>query len=68
MTEKFTVVVHEQGQHSLWSEEREPPVGWQRSGPVRSREQCLESVGRSWHELRSRSLVSPIDSAGTPGA
>ncbi|MDT0308389.1 MbtH family protein [Streptomyces sp. DSM 44917] len=53
----FTVLVNDEGQHSLWPEFAEVPPGWTVVHGPAGRAACLEYVEAHWTDMRPRSLV-----------
>jgi MbtH protein len=50
----FTVLVNDQGQHSLWPAAAETPVGWSIAYPQNSRQACIEYIDANWTDMRPR--------------
>jgi MbtH protein len=58
----FSVLVNDEGQHSLWPDFAEVPAGWTVAhGPV-GRDDCVEYVNANWTDLRPRGLATRLDS------
>ena len=55
---EYLVLVNEEGQHSLWPQFREIPLGWSAVGPRGSRNACLDWVEQNWTDMRPKSLVN----------
>ena len=53
---RFVVLVNDEGQYSLFLEERPVPDGWRTVGVAGSRETCLEYVRTKWTDMRPLSL------------
>ncbi|MFG2527462.1 MbtH family protein [Streptomyces sp. NPDC048516] len=53
---RFLVVSNEEGQFSLWPEDREPPAGWRPHGTGGTRAECLDHIRAHWHDMRPLSL------------
>lgn len=53
---RFTVLVNDEGQHSLWPEFAAVPDGWHivHAG---QRGECVDYVDRHWVDMRPKSLV-----------
>ena len=62
---RFTVLVNDEEQHSLWPTFAAVPAGWRvvfgENGA--SRAECLAYVDEHWTDLRPRSLRESMDSA-----
>ena len=52
----FTIVINDEDQYSIWPAERALPLGWERRGAARSREQCLDEIEEIWTDMRPRSV------------
>jgi MbtH protein len=53
---QFAVVMNAEHQYSVWSAHQPLPGGWQATGFIGTREQCLEHIGTQWHDMREHSL------------
>lgn len=49
-----TVVVNDQGQHSLWPGDRDIPGGWSPTGVEGTTEECLTHIEKVWVEVLPR--------------
>lgn len=61
--EAFVAVVNDEGQYSVWWEDRELPAGWRPTEHRGTREECLARISEVWTDMRPLSLR-----AGGPGA
>lgn len=52
----FQVVINEQDQYSIWFADRAVPEGWTASGPVGTKQDCLNHIERVWTDMRPRSV------------
>lgn len=52
----FSVLVNDEGQHSLWPVFAAVPAGWTVVLAETDRASCLEYIEREWTDLRPRSL------------
>lgn len=59
----YTVLVNEEGQHSLWPAFADVPAGWRVVHAEDSRQACLEYVETHWTDMRPVSLVQAMDHA-----
>lgn len=50
------VVLNGEEQYSVWPNHRDNVPGWRDAGMVGSKQECLESIGRHWTDLRPLSL------------
>lgn len=65
---RFTVVVNDEGQYSIWTQGRTLPVGWYDAGFAGTREECLAHVDQVWTDLRPRSLQVALGGQGQSSA
>ena len=54
----FSVLVNEEGQHSLWPDFADVPAGWTVAHGPAGRDDCVEYVNANWTDLRPRSVAS----------
>jgi MbtH protein len=52
----FRVVCNDEEQYSIWSADRELPLGWTAEGTTGSKQECLDHIGKVWTDMRPRSL------------
>lgn len=57
---QFTVLVNDEGQHSLWPVFAEVPPGWSVVFGPQAREACLQHIEQSWTDMRPRSLAAAM--------
>lgn len=56
---RFSVVVNDEEQYSIWPAGMDVPDGWRPAGPVDApRRDCLEYIDRVWTDMRPKSLRS----------
>lgn len=53
---RFSVVVNDEGQYSLWPVFAAVPAGWQVAFGEASRAECLAYVEKNWTDMRPVSL------------
>lgn len=53
---RFTVLVNDEDQHSLWPAFADVPAGWRVALGESTRAECLAFVEQNWTDLRPRSL------------
>ncbi|MCT2589004.1 MbtH family protein [Streptomyces sp. N2-109] len=53
----FSVLVNDEGQHSLWPSFTTVPAGWAAVHGPASHEECLSYVEENWTDMRPKSLV-----------
>lgn len=57
----FSVLVNEEGQHSLWPDFADVPAGWTVVHGPADRDACVEYVNTHWTDLRPRSVAARLD-------
>jgi MbtH protein len=55
-TSAFEVVVNDEGQYSIWSADRDRPLGWYSADFTGTEEECLSRIDEVWTDMRPRSL------------
>lgn len=55
----YTVLVNDEGQHSLWPDFAEVPGGWTVAHGPGARQECLEHIEANWTDMRPKSLIEP---------
>jgi len=55
-TKTYKVVVNHEQQYSIWSVERENPVGWKDAGKSGNKAECLDYIKEVWTDMRPLSL------------
>ncbi|AVT28842.1 MULTISPECIES: MbtH family protein [unclassified Plantactinospora] len=53
---RYTVVVNDEEQYSIWLADREIPAGWREVGRTGSKSECLEHISEVWTDMRPLSL------------
>jgi len=53
---RFTVVMNDEEQYSIWAADRELPAGWRAAGFDGSKDECLAHIETVWTDMRPRSL------------
>lgn len=59
---RFEVVTNAEGQHSIWPEGWQPPLGWSALGFAGKKPDCLRHIESVWDDMRPRSLVNDMNS------
>lgn len=59
--ENYICLVNIEGQYSLWSANKEIPLGWKQEGPEGSKEVCLEYIKNTWTDMRPISLRKQME-------
>ncbi|MCZ7428602.1 MbtH family protein [Micromonospora sp. WMMA1949] len=62
---EFTVLVNNEGQHSLWPIFADVPAGWHVVHGPGTRAACLAYVEENWIDMRPRSLVDRMSGTGS---
>ncbi|GIF96873.1 amino acid adenylation domain-containing protein [Catellatospora citrea] len=50
--QQYRTVVNDDGQFSVWPQDRPLPAGWRDAGGSGSRQDCLAHIGRVWDDIR----------------
>ena len=62
---RFSVVVNDEEQFSIWPVGMELPTGWRPTGPVdASRSECLDYIEETWTDMRPKSIRADSDARG----
>ena len=62
VNENYICLVNIEGQYSLWSANKEIPLGWTQEGVKGSKEACLEYIKNTWTDMRPISLRKQMES------
>jgi MbtH protein len=54
----FSVLVNDEGQHSLWPDFAQIPAGWTVVHGPSTRQDCLDYIEANWTDLRPKSLIT----------
>jgi MbtH protein len=57
----YSVLVNDEGQHSLWPEFVDVPAGWTAAFGPDTRQACLDYVEANWTDLRPKSLIEAMN-------
>lgn len=57
----YKVVVNHEEQYSIWSADRENPLGWQDVGKSGLKHECLEYIKEVWTDMRPLSLRKKME-------
>lgn len=55
-TRRYSVVVNDEEQYSIWLEGRDIPAGWREAGFAGTKDECLAHVDEVWTDMRPLSL------------
>ncbi|MGV9340476.1 MbtH family protein [Streptomyces sp. NPDC003688] len=53
----YSVLVNDEGQHSLWPDFADVPAGWRVAHGPAGRQECLDYVETHWTDMRPKSLI-----------
>jgi MbtH protein len=53
---RFSVLVNDEEQHSLWPAFAKIPQGWRLAFGDASRDECVQFVEQNWSDMRPKSL------------
>ncbi|MEV6583956.1 MbtH family protein [Streptomyces sp. NPDC051582] len=56
----YTVLVNDEGQHSLWPAFAVVPAGWTVAHDKDTRQACLDYINETWVDMRPKSLVDAM--------
>ncbi|GAA3453662.1 MULTISPECIES: MbtH family protein [Dactylosporangium] len=59
---RYTVVVNDEEQYSIWPEGRDIPGGWREAGRAGTKAECLAYVEEVWTDMRPLSLRRQLES------
>ncbi len=60
---KYSVVINEEGQYSIWFDDRELPAGWRKVGQTGPKQACLDYITSVWTDMRPLSLGIKMEAA-----
>jgi MbtH protein len=52
----YTVVVNDEGQHSIWQADLPVPPGWREVGMRGTRDACFDHLEQRWTDMRPASV------------
>ncbi|MGB3639412.1 MAG: MbtH family protein [Rivularia sp. (in: cyanobacteria)] len=55
-TRTYKVVINHEEQYSIWSVERDNPLGWRDAGKSGTKAECLDYIKEVWTDMRPLSL------------
>ncbi|MGL4858164.1 MAG: MbtH family protein [Enterobacteriaceae bacterium] len=56
----YQVLKNDEGQYSLWPEDKMIPAGWLSVGKTGSKNDCLEYIKNVWTDMRPSSLIKTM--------
>lgn len=54
---QFNVLKNNEGQYSIWPEDKKVPQGWIKEKTFMSKNECLMYVNQVWTDMRPLSLI-----------
>ncbi|MEH2456009.1 MbtH family protein [Nostoc sp.] len=57
----YNVVVNDEEQYSIWTADRENPLGWRDAGKTGLKQECLEYIKEVWTDMRPLSLKKKME-------
>lgn len=60
-TMNYKVVLNHEEQYSIWSTNRENPLGWRDAGKSGTKEECLDYIKEVWTDMRPLSLRKQME-------
>jgi len=66
--ERYTVVLNDEEQYSIWPLGRELPAGWHEEGTTGTKEECLAHIETVWTDMRPRSLREAMEAESDEAA
>ncbi|HEX4833624.1 MAG TPA: MbtH family NRPS accessory protein [Trebonia sp.] len=60
---RYTVVINDEEQYSIWLAGRPVPAGWREAGKQGLRQECLDYIDETWTDMRPLSLRRAMDGA-----
>jgi MbtH protein len=64
-TVTYNVVVNQEGQYSIWPDNRSDAPGWRQVGKAGAKEECLAYIKEVWTDMRPLSLRQVMDAAAS---
>lgn len=58
---RYSVVVNDEEQHSLWPADKALPAGWRKAGMEGGKADCLAYIAENWQDMRPLSLRRRAD-------
>lgn len=60
---RYSVLINDEGQHSLWPTFAAVPNGWTVIFGEDGRQECLDFIEKSWTDMRPNSLIAAMEKA-----
>lgn len=60
---RYRVVVNHEEQYSIWPEHKDIPNGWEDTGKLGPKNECLAYIEEVWTDMRPKSLRDKMEQA-----
>lgn len=60
-TRRYTVLVNDEEQYSIWLADKTIPAGWRSVGKTGSKQECLDHIRAVWTDMRPLSLRKAME-------
>ena len=60
-TRRYTVLVNDEEQYSIWLADKAIPAGWRSVGKTGSKQECLDHIRTVWTDMRPLSLRKAME-------
>ena len=60
-TRIYSVVVNHEEQYSIWLDDKELPLGWEKVGVTGQKQECLDHIKEVWTDMRPKSLREAME-------
>jgi MbtH protein len=60
-TRRYTVLVNDEEQYSIWLADKTTPAGWRSAGKIGSKQECLDHIRAVWTDMRPLSLRKAME-------
>jgi MbtH protein len=60
-TRRYTVLVNDEEQYSIWLADKTIPAGWRGVGKTGSKQECLDHIRVVWTDMRPLSLRKAME-------
>ena len=65
-TTVYKVVLNHEEQYSIWTAEKQIPLGWTDAGKTGPKTECLAFIKEVWTDMRPLSLRTTMDERDSP--
>ena len=60
-TRQYKAVVNHEEQYSIWPADRDLPLGWNYTGKMGTKRECLDFINEVWTDMRPLSLRKQME-------